>query len=245
MAIGTPTSIGTKSDRTAGTDCVITGVTASSGMILVAAGCGTNGLTATVLDSAGNTYAVDVLSNGGAGGAVTFILASAQVTTPLSGGTITVRWSSSVAAGSGNNKSAAAANVTGLATSSPLDKSSTGNSGTATWDSGATAATTQADELVWGGGFANASTDGTSTPTAPNTELHDFNTGAGDGFTLTSVYQILVATGTPKANGAFVGTGSTITASAVATYKGAGGGAAVIPPRPVCVDTAVSQAANY
>lgn len=245
MAIGTPTSIGTKSDRTAGTDCVITGVTASSGMILVAAGCGTNGLTATVFDSVGNTYAVDVTSNGGAGGAAVFIIASAQVTTPLSAGTITVRWSSSVAAGSGNNKSAAAANVTGLATSTPLDKSSTGNSGTATWDSGATAATTQADELVWGGGFANASTDGASTPTAPNTELQDFNTGSGDGFTLTTVYQILAATGTPKANGAFTGTGSTITVSAVATYKGAGGGPAFMPSRPAAALNAVRTAANW
>lgn len=220
MAIGTPTSIGSASSVSGSTTLAMT-LTASVSIgqfVVVAAMCtGATGHTCTFSDSAGNTWATDMTSNGRAS-SNTFI-GSAQITSAMTSGssTITATFSTTEV-----GRLICAAQVSGIATSSAKDVSQTGNGTTVAWSSGATAATGTADELVVGACGNDATGAETSTPGAGYTELFDFtNTG---GTQLTMVYQILAATGAQTASGTWTNSGTRSWCAGVSTYKAAAGG---------------------
>lgn len=188
--------------------------------IVVLLGSHRTGILSSVVDSAGNTYALDVNTTSGQNS--NFYIASAQVTTQLtSGGTITATWAAGVA-----NRLMGAASFNSIVTSSALDKTAKQNqTNTAAWSSGATATTAQADELVIGGGTINSAAVRTSTPDASLTELFDL--GTSDAVSLTGAYKIVSSTGTYTANGTWSAVpATTLETSAVATYKAAVGGGA-------------------
>jgi hypothetical protein len=231
MAIGTPVDLGTNSAKVAGTTIGLTlgvGVAAGSKLV-VFAGCDTSAKTASVADSrsGSNVYAVDVTANAtqpcGA-----YIATCEVVVALLAGDVITVTFS-----GSTTDRSIGAVSVTGLVSITPLDKSTSAN-GTATgWSSGATATTTQADEIIFGLAVENDAallTGVTSSPGGGFTEIHDF--GNTDGVFLTSTYLIVSATGAQTASGTWAGAGlSPRWQAVVATYKAAPS-SGVPAPRP-------------
>lgn len=209
MPIGTPTSIGSANDFGSATSLVITTTaTATVSSRITVEACGTETITG-VVDSAGNTYALDRQH---ANGACRITIASAPVTTQLgSGGTITV----SYAAGSFANM-AAAQTTTGIATSSAVDQANSNTQfSAATWDSGNVNTTTADDLLI--GCSAVFGTATTSTAGGGATELFDAQSG---GNSFTSVYRILSATGTFNATGTWASVaGAPDQSSAVVTYK--------------------------
>ena len=110
----------------------------------------------------------------------------------------------------------AAASFTGIATTTPVDVT---NSATATgtaWSASAT--TTNANDLVLG--FSTIDANATSTPAAPNTELHDFGNSAYYGWA-TSGYRIESTTGTKSVNGTWsTSSGATGGVTIVVAYRG-------------------------
>lgn len=106
---------------------------------------------------------------------------------------------------------------TGLATSSSLDKtaSASADSDATTFDSSATATTTQAEELFVGGAAVNGSTAFAAGGSGSWTEVDEISSKAQ------MQYQIASATGTP--NSAPTGTANNWTA-VIATFKGASAG---------------------
>lgn len=226
MAIGAPTSIGSnKAFASAGTIALTCSASVAAGQfVVVFIGSDTAGTTVTVADSKGNTYAVDVTAN--TTQASMAAVASAQITTPLTtSDTITATYS--VAR---TDRVIAACQVSGIATSAALDKTAGTNGSTLAFDSGNTATTTVADELVIGCSVDNASAGAanpTATPSAGFTELHD-GLGNADGVGLESLYKIVSATGTYNVAGSW-DAGTSHWQAVVATYKADAAAAAVIP----------------
>src|SRR5689334_8800252 len=163
MAIGTPVSLGTPvtgtASQTTTTLVTTTGVSAGDRIILAV---GTSGGTvSSVSDGTGNTYAVDRTHSNGT--ANVHIVSAPVTTTVPSGSSIVVTHSAS-----DNRRSLAAFSVSGLAASGAVDKvASATQFGVAAWSSGATATTTQADELVFGASVMQG-VAGTSTPGGSN-----------------------------------------------------------------------------
>jgi hypothetical protein len=118
-----------------------------------------------------------------------------------------------------------AAEFSGIVTASPLDKSSSGTGTTSTWDSGATATTTQAVEL-WLGAVCAAS----SSATGPGAPWNNTTVADGSGDNQVYGYQIVSSTGTADYSGTGGGTGSW--AAVVATLKGAASTSGTVQPRP-------------
>jgi hypothetical protein len=145
---------------------------------------------------------------------------SAQAPSGLAGSTnIQVTPSGTV-----NNKGMALAYTTGIATSSPVDGTASGGTGTTTaWSTGSIS-TANADDLIWTAGHRDALV--TNTASGGTTELDDFQNST-DSITLTDGYQIVAATGSYAGTGTWnTGTTAEWCAAAVA-YKGAGGGGGV------------------
>ncbi len=139
-------------------------------------------------------------------------IASASAPTGLPVGTvITANFSASVAKGL-----IAATSFTGIASGSPLDASGSNvQAGAAGWTASVT--TTNADDLVLGWSGINA--QATSTPTAPNLEIHDFG-NSGYLVSATSVYRIESTTGAKTVSGAWSQTsGATANVTVVAAYR--------------------------
>jgi hypothetical protein len=110
----------------------------------------------------------------------------------------------------------AAASFTGIAPTSAVDvANSATQSGVAAWSAGVT--TTNANDLVVG--FSTIDANATSTPTAPNTELHDFGDANYFGWA-TSAYRIESSVGAKTVNGTWSrATGSTANSTVVVAYK--------------------------
>lgn len=188
--------------------------TVSGNLILAAARVGVQGRTQTFSDNKSNTWASNPIElDHGVGNhlVVGYALnitggASHQITLSISGAAASIRmviWEES-----------------GIATASALDKTSTGTSAVeATVDSGATAATTQADEWL----FCAGSWDGSGTPTADAAYGHLIGAPSGTSKKMAAEDRIVSATGTY--NGTF-----TVTAGfgqwgcAIVTFKAAASG---------------------
>lgn len=218
MAIGTPTSQGSFANGTAASSIVLTispGINLDED-VFVFAGCQTAGTTCTFTDSAANSYTTDVSANA-TQDACFFVGHTRSTSVMAEFSTITATFS-----GSRADQLISAISVTGIAASSPLDKTSVNAQGAGgqSWTSNNTATTTQADELVVGGSLGNFATTQTSTPGANLTELHDF--GTVNAVDMTTVYRIVSATGAYSANGTWTGVqANPAVNSGVATYKGA------------------------
>ncbi len=175
------------------------GVTVAAGdsiiLSFVSGDLGTTGFSAT--DSAGNTYTADIAGRR-SGSVGTVILSAHNVNALVAGNTITVTHPSTSA-----RRVLTADDFSGLAKTGTLDKSSTGNGSSTTPDSGFTATTTQAAELLLGAvGVAGAASD---TFTASDdghggtyTALTRVNSG-GNVFYVNPEYEIVAATNTYKA----------------------------------------------
>jgi len=186
-------------------------VTAGSS-IFVCARINAVGKTITVTDTLGNTYA----GSGGTAGDVTNNTAGFQ----------TYLYSAHNSAGGANTVTLAIsgtgriwmniAEYSGLATSSTLDQTASATGASAAIDSGATATTTQASELVIGVGGSNV--DNTFTL---GTGFSNLNVAAAGTNRVAMEGQVVSSTGTY--NGTFTILTSTQWVGLVATYKGAGG----------------------
>src|SRR5947207_3081824 len=165
--IGFVKNIGTNSSATTGTTIAVTvpaaGVATGDSVILtLAMADASGGVTAT--DSKGNTYslAADITN---ASNVRTVILAAHHVTALVSGNTITVTHpSASVRALSANEFS-------GLSPTSALDQTHTATGSSTAPSSGATAATTEAAELLLGAMGVGGTISDTFTPGASYTAL--------------------------------------------------------------------------
>jgi YDG domain/Bacterial Ig-like domain (group 3)/MBG domain (YGX type)/Kelch motif len=144
-----PTSLGTHaSGNSTESSFTQTGITVAAGnTIFVAIAVDPTTAAFTVTDSAGNSYTKDAdKTNGSVTSGVRSLVFSAPVATALSSGTITVATSPST----GVNVAATFFSVNGLVSASPADKSKTATGNGLTPNSGATATTSQADELLIG-----------------------------------------------------------------------------------------------
>lgn len=235
MAIGAPTSIGSAQVLDGGSTTrafTLTSAVAAGQFIIVAvAAANVSGISVTFSDTK-NTYATDVQNTA----TTSFVaIGSAQVTTALTtSDVITATFSASEAA-----RMIVGVQVAGIASASALDKSTSGTGTAVGWSSGATAATTQADELVVAACTNDSTAAETSTPGGSFTELFDFSTSSA--LNMTFVYQIVAATGAQTGSGTWTNSGSRTWGAAVATYKGS----TARVPMPTVVDTAVARAANY
>lgn len=185
-------------------------------IVAVAPAVAANNVTS-ITDSQGNTYVHDVRNTAGAGSHPQIEIWHAENITGGTTPTITVNWTNST------NCAWIAREYSGLATSSTLDKTA-GSSGTNNApSSGATATTSQNDELVIGAvsyptttvtmtagsGYANASQKG--------------STGAGTSSLVAVEDKTVAATGAQTATFSSSETGNNWNC-VVATFKVAGGG---------------------
>src|SRR5438093_2319598 len=218
-AIAFVKNIGTATGNNTGTTIIITlqtGVSVAAGdsiiLSFVSADIGT-AFSAT--DSASNGYSMDI--QGARSGSVrTVILSAHNVNALAAGSTITVTFPSTTV-----RRVLTANEFSGLAKSGTLEKTSTGNGSSTTPDSGFTATTTQAAELLFGaigvaGANADSFTAGDDGHGGTYTALTRVNSG-GNIFYVNPEYEIVAATNTYKAR-------ATITsqnwAANIATYKG-------------------------
>lgn len=238
-AIGVPTGIGHSNiDQSYGTSLTVsvTSSVAVNNTVIVAAVLyaysGPYAGTATVSDSAGNTYTDDAdVSQSGSTGERTVVF-SAPVTSALSpGDTITITFS-----GGGYYANASAFAVSGLVAASRVDQSATATGTSGSPSSGNTANTTQADELLIGAIGVN---DGAST--ASFTAGAGYTALPGDvssaGLAIFPEYQVVSATGAYSAGGTLGGV-YTGWAAAIVTYK-------ALPSSPITTaSTATATAAG-
>jgi hypothetical protein len=139
-------------------------------------------------------------------------IASAAAPLGLATGTVlTATFSGSVTHGL-----IASASFLGLAASSPLDASaSSTQGGVVAWSANVT--TTNPTDLVLG--WSTIDANATSTPTAPNTEIHDFGDANFYGWA-TSVYRIESTAGVKTVNGTWSrNTGATANGTLAIAYK--------------------------
>lgn len=195
----------TKNVTTAGTGTtevvtVASGCTAGH-MVWGAVACRvTAGTTLTVTDSRGNTWTVDGIANASTNFVAVFSTLQ-DAGTLQAGDTITLTWT----AAPGNNRKIIIEEFSGQATSSRVDKTATNNVTTSTTsgnaiNSGTTAATSQADELVVVAYCLDHGAGGTDTKDASYSSFTTSQIAAGsssDGFlkTLFASYKIISSTG--------------------------------------------------
>lgn len=173
----------------------------------------------TCSDSAGHSYVTDVLLGGGGGGPQTgpaSICSTHRIAGALpSLSTITVTWS-----GGSNpqNQRVRAFAVTGLA-STPLDRTASSAGHSTSPSSGATAVTSQADELLVGAiaDYNSSTSVAAFSPGSGYTALA--GVGTANGPSLFAEYQIVAATGTYAATGTFAVNDAW--RAVLATYKAA------------------------
>lgn len=217
MAIAKVGNVGTNADTSNfATTFALTGCTFSAGNLIVLRVSVSNGTTlSSVSDSAGNTWSVAI--NQSTSGDMTSAIAYTPATTGMTSGTITATFSTSA-----YFLYTHIAEFSGVATSTPLDQTHGANAtfGTA-YSSGATATTSQANELLVG--IATNTTNGpTSTPGSGWTEETDPGATTHQGYT--DGYQIVSATGTYAYSGTW--SANTDGPVAIATFKAAVGVAA-------------------
>jgi hypothetical protein len=218
-AIGFVQNIGSNQSKTAGASITITvpagGVAAGNSILITFAMDDTDGAVSAT-DSNGNVYAVDADANRvGVNDRVRTVILSAHNVAALAGGdTITISHPSATA------RAASAAEFSGLAPTGALDQTSTNVGWSTAPSSGATSATTQADELLIGAIGVEGPLGDTFTPGAGYTALTRAGTTGGfstSNITIDPEYRIVSATGAYLANGT-LGT-SRRWAAAIATYK--------------------------
>src|SRR5213593_1963959 len=211
-------NLGTATGNNTGTSITITlaaGVSVAAGNSIIVSFVGPDlSGTYSATDSAGNSYSVNA-SGARAGTVRTVVLSAHNVNALASGNTITVTFPST-----SNRRAVTADEFSGLAKTGTFDQSHTGNGSNTAPDSGFTATTAQAAELLLGAiGVAGSASD---TFTAGNdghggtyTALTRVNSG-GNIFYVNPEYEIVAATNTYKAT-------ATITsqnwAADVATYQ--------------------------
>ena len=225
-AIAFVKNIGTANSGTTTTTSVAVpaaGVAAGNSIILTFASADA-GTTYSATDSAGNTYAVNI--QGAKAGIVrTVILSAHNVQALVSGNTITVTHPSLPGTA---KRGLSADEFSGLAKTGTFDQSQTGfNSGAATTaaDSGATATTTQAAELLMGaigddGPLNDGFTAGDNGQGGTYTVNASSRAGAGGSgaFTINPEYEIVAAVNAYHAKGTLGA--SRNWAANIATYKG-------------------------
>ena len=175
-----------------------------------------------VTDNQGNTYTRAVRGPVHATNTVPAIFYAENIGSPSGTFTVTVDPS-----GTGNYIEFSAAEFSAMATSSSLDKTQTNEGDSATPTSGTTAATTQADELV----LAVLATGNSSSALGIDlpsgftniTINQDESATVGHSFD----YQIIAATGTQLADWGSVVVSNDPWSACIATFKAAGGAAAV------------------
>src|SRR5436309_760918 len=211
-------NIGTATGNNTGTSITITlaaGVSVAAGDSIIVSFVGPD-LSGTygATDSTGNSYSVNA-SGARAGTVRTVVLSAHNVKALASGNTITVTFPST-----SNRRAVTADEFSGLAKTGTLDQSLTGNASSTAPDSGFTATTAQAAELLLGAiGVAGSASD---TFTAGNdghggtyTALTRVNSG-GNVFYIAPEYEIVAATNTYKATATIT---SASWAADIATYK--------------------------
>src|SRR5437773_1165539 len=211
-------NIGTATGNNTGTSITITlaaGVSVAAGDSIIVSFVGPD-LSGTygATDSTGNSYSVNA-SGARAGTVRTVVLSAHNVNALASGNTITVTFPST-----SNRRAVTADEFSGLAKTGTLDQSLTGNASSTAPDSGFTATTAQAAELLLGAiGVAGSASD---TFTAGNdghggtyTALTRVNSG-GNIFYVNPEYEIVAATNTYKATATIT---SASWAADIATYK--------------------------
>src|SRR5437773_9096337 len=211
-------NIGTNTGRNGGTTITITlaaGVSVGAGDSIIVSFVGPDlSGTYSATDSAGNSYGVNA-SGARAGTVRTVVLSAHNVNALASGNTITVTFPST-----SNRRAVTADEFSGLAKTGTFDQSHTGNGSSTAPDSGFTATTAQAAELLLGAiGVAGSASD---TFTAGNdghggtyTALTRVNSG-GNIFYINPEYEIVAATNTYKATATIT---SASWAADIATYK--------------------------
>lgn len=169
------------------------------------------GSISSVSDSSSNTYTVDATGRfNGSGNKTAISICSAYMTTALSSGdTITINFAASY-----NHKAAWVTEFSGLASSSFVDQTANNNGTNAnTVDSGTTATTTQADELLFAS-FGVATTGSqTLVPESSPISYTALSSKVYGG----SEYAIVSSTGTYNATGDF--NSANHWAGAIVTYK--------------------------
>jgi hypothetical protein len=209
---GTPTSV------------LTTGATAVVGeRIVVALGWFEAGSSITgVVDSAGNTYAIDIQSYSGVGIAI----CSAHVTTQLAAaGTITITFSTSAAAW----RNIHAATFSGVASASAVDTTDVTPDDDQNMATTATNSSTE-DAIIAGAFAMRSGTDHGWTAGGSSTEITESHT---PNLNFASQYRVLSATGNNNSSGAYSGGDLLDGMAAHVIYKGAGGPAAVLVQPPI------------
>lgn len=212
MPIGTPTFLAENSANSETITIPAGGVAAGDTLVVACGSSGSDVLTG-ITDSKGNTYTVDDTEAG-----VPFALSSgsSKLTTALvENDTVTITRN-----GAGSFVKVVLIVVTGLA-DTPVDKVASASGTGTTPSSGATAATTQADEIVLGFcSFDAALASNDFSAGAGFTKIGEWNTN-GDR-TVAVEYEIVSATGAQTADGT-LGTSVDWNMSVV-TFKGEAGG---------------------
>jgi cysteine-rich repeat protein len=243
-AIAFVTNVGTNGNTTTGSTIAVTvaaGGVAVNNTVIVAFAMDPATGAVTVADTRGNTYTsnADVSNGSGTNGVRTVVLSTRLTTALLAGDTITVTHPSVAAR-------AVSVNVfSGLAGASVLDRTATGTGTSTAPATPATAATTQADELLIGAmGVETGSTEtftlGASYITGTN-RSSSAGTAAAN-ITIDPEYRIVAATGTYTATGTL--SASRAWAAAIATYRAAICGNGVIEPGEQCDDGAANGTAT-
>jgi hypothetical protein len=205
-------SLGTKGENGKGTQATLTtsAAAASGSRVFVFVNWNNASQTLSSVSGGGLTWTVDRQAKDTTNfhGAI----ASAAAPAGLASGTvITATFSGPVTRGL-----IAAASFTGIASTSPLDVAGSNlQGGVAAWTGSVT--TTKANDLVlgWSGIDANA----TSTPTAPNAEIHDFGQASYHAWA-TSVYRIESTAGAKTVNGTWSKvSGAAANVTVVAAYR--------------------------
>ncbi len=221
MSIGTPTSIGTNSLLTGAVNPTVTtsaNIVAGNLLVLVISqnyGGGQTPVSCTACSDGTNSYtrAVSALNTSGSTALDIWYFANAQAVG--SGATITITL------GTNTNVTGieiAAYQITGIVTSSPLDKTNSQvNSST---PSVATGTLTQAVEIIFGGcGLGGTSPSGLN-ESANFTQLYNHRTSSNT-IWLDVGYDIVASTASVAYAPGPVGTGNQDTSVAVATFEGA------------------------
>jgi hypothetical protein len=198
MPIGTPTLIGTQfvANSNANQQISLTGGASVGDTVIVSVANDGGGLPTGVTDSKGNTYVADTAGLHNADDFSVRVFSSRITTALVAGDTLTVAHGT---AGTWD-RMLAVTRVPGLLTTTGwVDKTASAQGTGTAWNSGATTATAQANELVFGVAAAGGAA-ANSTQAAGLTELTDVF-GASSWIDMTVVYKIVSATGAQSVSG--------------------------------------------
>jgi len=206
-------NLGTKTDNANSATMTLTtsGAAAANSRVFLFISWTHSTRTLTSVSGGGLTWTVDRQQKA-AGNNSRVAIASAPAPAGLANGTVlTATFSGPVVHGL-----IAAASFTGIATTSPVDVTGSATASGTAWS--ASAATTNANDLVLG--FTTIDANATSTPTAPNIEINDFGVTSYYGWA-TTVYRIESTTGTKTVNGTWsTSSGATGGVTIVVAYRG-------------------------